>query len=197
MIVNCWTLHFTLSQLSLVWPMLFYLPSGLVVGYLRVATADQVVNVHISVGNRTRYTFIFSRTTYQGSGLVVEGREYVVAIFVGVNAAPVEVICVSHHTPVIEAANRHVVERAFSFDIPGDSSLFTDDPRAGSAIEFCHSVIYVVSVVFRAASLRKLRSCCWNRAKREYDSHRSEHRFHSGTPFLATVELAILGTDIR
>jgi hypothetical protein len=33
------------------------------------------------------------------------------------------------------------VERAFSFDIPGDSSLFTDDPRAGSAIDFCHSVI--------------------------------------------------------
>ena len=28
--------------------------------------------------------------------------------------------------------------------------------------------------------------CCWSRAKRENDSHRSEHRFHSGTPFLTT-----------
>ena len=138
---------------------LFDLPSGLVVGYKRRAAADRVVKIHISVGNRSRYTFIFPRTTYQGSGFVVEGREYVVAIFVGVNAAPVNVICLSHLAPVIEAANRHVMERAFSFDIPGDSSLFTDDPRAGSAIDFCHSVIYIVGVVFRLAGLRKLALC--------------------------------------
>src|SRR6476620_3826647 len=172
---------------------LFYLPSGLVVGYKRRAAADRVVKFHISVGNRSRYTFIFPRTTDQGSGFVVEDREYVVAIFVGVNASPVNVICLSHHAPVIEAANRHVVERAFAFDIPGDASRFTDDPRAGSAIDFCHSVIDIVGVVFRAASLRKLRSCCWSRAKRKYDSHRSEHRFHNGTPFLTTVEMAISG----
>jgi hypothetical protein len=107
---------------------LFDLPSGLVVGYKRRATADRVVKFHISVGNRSRYTFIFPRTAYQDSGFVVEGREYVVAIFVGVNAAPVNVICLSHHGPMIEAANRHVVERAFSFDIPGNSSLFPMTP---------------------------------------------------------------------
>jgi hypothetical protein len=28
-----------------------------------------------------------------------------------VNAAPVEVICLFHHAPVIEAPNRHVMER--------------------------------------------------------------------------------------
>src|SRR5262245_1166374 len=106
------------------------------VGYKRRAPADRVVKFHIGVGNRSRYTFIFPRTTYQSSGFVVEGREYVVAIFVGVNAAPVDVICLSHHAPVIEAANRHVVERAFSFDVTGDSSLLTNDPRAGSAIDF-------------------------------------------------------------
>ena len=138
---------------------LFDLPSGFVVGYKRRAATDRVVKVYISVGNRSRYTFIFPRTTDQGSGFVVEDREHVVAIYVGVNAAPVNVICLSHHAPVIEAANRHVVERAFSFDIPGDASLFTDDPRAGSAIDFCHSVSDIVGVVFRAASLRKLRRC--------------------------------------
>jgi hypothetical protein len=88
---------------------------------------------------------------------VVEGREYVVAIFVGFNAATVEVICLSHHAPVKEAANRHVVERTFSFDIPGDSRLVNDRPRADSAIHFCHGVTDIVRVVFRLASLRKLR----------------------------------------
>ena len=111
------------------------------VGYKGRAPADRVVKVYISVGNRSRYTFIFPRTTHQRSGFVVEDREYVVAIFVGVNAAPVNVICLSHHAPVIEAANRHVVERAFSFDIPGDASLFTDDPRAGSAIDLTARVV--------------------------------------------------------
>ena len=48
---------------------LFDLPSGLVVGYKRRAAADRVVKFHISVGNRSRYTFIFPRTTYQGSVL--------------------------------------------------------------------------------------------------------------------------------
>ena len=40
---------------------LFDLPSGLVVGYKRRAAADRVVKFHISVGNRSRYTFIFPR----------------------------------------------------------------------------------------------------------------------------------------
>ena len=55
-----------------------------------------------------------------------------------------------------DAANRHVMDRAFSFDIPGDFELFTDGPRAGPAIDFCHNVISIVCVVFRLASLRKL-----------------------------------------
>ena len=94
---------------------------------------------------------------------------------------------ISHHAPVIEAANRHAVERALSFDIAGDSSLVNDGPRASSAIDLCQGVTYIVRVVFRLAGLRKLRRYCWSRAKRKYDSHRSEHRFHSGTSF----------TDIR
>jgi hypothetical protein len=44
---------------------------------------------------------------------------------------------------VIEAANRHVVERTFSFDIPRDSSGVDDASRAGSAIDFCQSVIHI------------------------------------------------------
>jgi hypothetical protein len=52
---------------------------------------------------------------------------------------------------VIEAANRHVIERTFSFDIPGDSSAVDDAPRAGSAVDFCQSVIDILRVVFRAA----------------------------------------------
>src|SRR5690606_16476705 len=106
----------------------------------------------------------------------------VVAIFVGVNTATVDVICLFHHTPVIEAANRHVVERAFSFDIPGDSSLVNDCPRADSAVDFCQLVIYIVRVVFRLASLRELGRYCWSRPKRKDHSHRSEHRFHGVTP---------------
>jgi hypothetical protein len=116
------------------------LPGGLVVGFKGRATADRVVKFYLSVGNRSRDTFIFARITDQGSGFVVEGREYVVAIFVGVNAAPIEVICLLHHAPVIEAANRHVMERAFSFDIAGDSSFVNDCPRADSAIDFCQGV---------------------------------------------------------
>ena len=53
------------------------------------AAADRVVKSHHSVGNCSRYTFIFPRTTDQVVVFVVEGREYVVTIFVGFNAAPV------------------------------------------------------------------------------------------------------------
>jgi hypothetical protein len=45
-----------------------------------------------------------------------------------VNAAPIEVICLFDRAPVIEAVNRHVMERTFSFDIPGDSRLVNDCP---------------------------------------------------------------------
>jgi hypothetical protein len=48
--------------------------------------------------------------------------------------------------------------------------LSTIAPVPGSAIDFSHSVIYVVRVVFCAAGLRKFCSCCWKRAKREYDA---------------------------
>src|SRR5262249_29368729 len=104
--------------------------------------------------------------------------------------------------PVIETAHRHVVEWAFSFDIAGDPSAVKDGPRAGSAIDFCHSVVYEVGVVFRAASLWKLRRYCWSRAKRKYDSHRSEHRFHGSTllqghPFLATVDWRSRASDVH
>src|SRR5262245_717232 len=172
---------------------LFDLPGGPVVDDPGRAATDRLVKFHHSVGNRSRNTFIFPCTTHQIVGFVVEGREYVVAIFVGFNAATVEVICLSHHAPVKETANRHVMERTISFDISGDSSLVNNCPRARSAIDFCHRVTYVIRVVLSLASLRKLSRYCWSRAKREYDSHRSEHRFHSGTPLLTTVELAILG----
>jgi hypothetical protein len=109
------------------------LPSGLVVDDKGRAAADRVVKFHDSVGNRSRDTFIFPRTIHQVVVFVIEGREYVVAIFVGFNAATVEVICLSYDAPVIEAANRHVVERAFSFDIAGDSSFVNDCPRADTA----------------------------------------------------------------
>src|SRR6476469_6059217 len=172
---------------------LFDLPAGLVVDDIGQAAPDRFVKLHHGVGNRSRDTFIFPRSTHQVVVFVVEGREYVVTIFVGFNAATVEVKCLSHLAPGSQAADRHVMERSFAFHIKGDPSEVSDCPRANSAIDFCHSVICIVCVVFRAASLRKLRSCCWSRAKREYDSHRSEHRFHSGTPFLTRVELAILG----
>src|SRR5262249_19174296 len=94
--------------------------------------------------------------------------------------SPVGVTCPFHQAPVIEATNRHVMERAFSFDIAGDSSLVNDSPRTGSAIEFCHHVIYIVCLVFCLASLRKLRRNCWSRAKRNYNSSRSEYRLHDG-----------------
>src|SRR6478752_7241641 len=87
------------------------LPSGLVVDDKGRAAADRVVKFHDSVGNRSRDTFIFPRNTHQVVVFVVEGPEYVVSIFVGFNAATVEVICLSHDAPVIEAANRHVMER--------------------------------------------------------------------------------------
>ena len=75
---------------------LFDLPGGLVVDDIGRAAADRVVKFHHSVGNRSRDTFIFPRTTHQVVVFVVEGREYVVTIFVGFNAAPVEVKCLSH-----------------------------------------------------------------------------------------------------
>jgi hypothetical protein len=68
---------------------LFDLPSGLVVDDNGLAAADRLVKFHHSVGNRSRDTLIFPRTTDQVVVFVVEGREYVVAIFVGFNAAPV------------------------------------------------------------------------------------------------------------
>src|SRR5262245_32463449 len=160
---------------------LFDLPLGLVVDDIGRAAAGRLVKVHVSVGNRSRYTFIFPRTTHHVVVFVVKGREYIVAIFVGFNAATVEVKCLSHLAVVSQAANRHVVERAFSFDIPGDSSHVNDGPGANSAIDFCQSVIYIVRVVFRAPSLRKLRRYCWSRAKCNYNSYRSERRFHGGT----------------
>ena len=43
------------------------------------------------------------------------------------------------------------MERTFSFDIPGDSRLVNDCPRADSAIDFCHNVIDIVCVVFSLA----------------------------------------------
>src|SRR5262245_19994236 len=104
---------------------------------------------------------------------------------------PVLAICLSHHAPVVEAANRHVMERAFSFHIAGDTSLVKDCPRADSAIDFCDRVIYTVSDVFRLSSLRKLRRYCWSHVKREYDSHRSEHQFHGGSPFLVAPTLRV------
>ena len=98
--------------------------------------------------------FIFPRTTHQVVVFVIEGREYVVTIFVifvGFNAATVEMKCLSHQALVSHAANRHVMERTFSFDIAGDSSDVDDCPGAGSAIDFCHGGIYIVCIVFRLA----------------------------------------------
>ena len=55
------------------------------------AAADRLVEFHESERNRSRDTFIFARTTHQIVVFVVEGREYVVTIFVGFNATPIEV----------------------------------------------------------------------------------------------------------
>src|SRR6516164_7887671 len=74
-------------------------------------------------------------------------------------------------------------ERAFSFNIAGNSSFLNDSSRAGFAIDFCQHVVYIVAVVFCLASLRKLRRYCWSGAKRNYNSRRSEHRFHGGSLF--------------
>src|SRR5262245_22762140 len=101
---------------------LFDLPGGLVVDDPGRSVADRVVKFRYSVGNLSRDTFIFPRTTHQVMVVVVEGCEYVVTIFVGFDARSVEMICLSHHAPVHEAADRHVVERAFSIDVPVDSS---------------------------------------------------------------------------
>ena len=90
---------------------LFDLPLGLVVDDNGLAAADRLVKYHHSVRNCSRYTLIFSCTTHQIVVFVIEGREYVVAIFVGFNAAAVEVQCLSHRVHVVQAANRHVVER--------------------------------------------------------------------------------------
>lgn len=68
---------------------LFDLPGGLVVDDKGRAAADRLVKFHERVGNRSRDTFIFPRTTHQVVVLVVEGREYIVAVFVGFNAATV------------------------------------------------------------------------------------------------------------
>ena len=60
---------------------LFDLPGGLVVDDIGRAAADRLVKFHHSVGNRSRDTLIFPRTTHQVVVFVVEGREYVVTIF--------------------------------------------------------------------------------------------------------------------
>ena len=57
------------------------------------------------------------------------------------------------------------MERAFSFNIAGNSSFLNDSPRAGFAIDFCQHVVYILAVVFSLASLWKLRRYCWSRAK--------------------------------
>jgi hypothetical protein len=66
------------------------LPGGLVVDDKGRAAADRLVKSHHSVGNRSRDTLIFPRTTHQGVVFVVDDCEYVVTIFVGFNAAAVE-----------------------------------------------------------------------------------------------------------
>ena len=68
--------------------------------------ADRFVKVHISVGNRSRDTFIFPGTTHQVVVVVVEGREYVVTIFVGFNAAPAVVKCLSHRALVTRGSEQ-------------------------------------------------------------------------------------------
>ena len=136
---------------------LFDLPSSLVVDNNGLAAADRVVKWCLSVANRSRDTFIFPSTTHQVGCFVIEGREYVVAIFIGVNATPIGVTRPFHQAPVIEAANRHVIERAFPFNIVSNSSFFDDAARAGLAIDFLQHVVDIVSIVFRLAGLRKLR----------------------------------------
>ena len=111
---------------------LFDLPSGPMVDDNGRAAADRVVKLLLSVANRSGDTFIFPRTTHQVGCFIVEGREYVVAIFVGVNATPVGVTRPFHQAPVIEAANRHVMERASSFNVASDSSFFNDAPVPAS-----------------------------------------------------------------
>jgi len=85
---------------------LFDLPSGLVVDDIGRVAADRVVKFHHSVGDRSSDTLIFPRTTHQIMIFVIEGREYVVTIFVSFNAATVEVKCLTHPALVSEAANR-------------------------------------------------------------------------------------------
>ena len=82
--------------LMLISILIAFLIFGVLAGFERafnagenVAAADRLVKFHESVGNRSRDTFIFPRTTHQVVVFVVEGREYIVAIFVGFNAAPV------------------------------------------------------------------------------------------------------------
>ena len=58
---------------------------------IRPAASDRLVEFHESERNRSRDTFIFPRTTHQIVVFVVEGREYVVTIFVGFKATPIEV----------------------------------------------------------------------------------------------------------
>src|SRR5581483_10341657 len=101
---------------------LFDLPGGLVVDDKGRAAADRLVKFRHRVGNRSSDALIFPRATHQVVVFVVEGREDVIAVFVGFDAAAVEVKCLSHRTHVIEAANRHAIERAFSFDVAGDST---------------------------------------------------------------------------
>jgi len=117
-----------------------------------LSTADRVVKLRLSVASRSRDAFIFPRTTHQVGCIVVEGREHAVAIFVGVNTTPVGVTCRFRQAPVIEAVNRQVMERAFSFNIAGDPSLLNNCPRADSAVDFFQCVIDIVGVVLCLAS---------------------------------------------
>ena len=112
---------------------LFDLPGGLVVDDIGRAAAHRLVKFHVSVGNRSRDTFIFPRTTHQVVVFVVEGREYVVTIFVGFNTA------------TVERQRTDMSWNGPSPDIAGDSSLVNDGPRANSAIDFCHGVTYIVA----------------------------------------------------
>src|SRR6516164_11759387 len=53
---------------------------------------------------------------------------------------PVGMTCPFHQAPMIEAANRHVMEWAFSFNIARDSSFFNDARHAGFAIDFLQHI---------------------------------------------------------
>src|SRR5262245_34891287 len=76
------------------------------------------------------------------------------------------------------------MERAFAFDIAGNPGDVDDESHAGAAVDFRRRLIHIVRVVFRFASLGKLRRRGFSRAKCKDESHRSEQGFHTGTlPF--------------